>query len=102
VKATRWIPFCALVGAFLLAGCAGDPASTREERSANVVDACRDNGGAIAFDDDTVICADATSNDERGAAAVDACRQRDGVAAFDDDIVICGDQSVHAVEVEGG
>jgi hypothetical protein len=88
----------AIVGAFAIAGCGGDSATSRAQRSATIVDACRDNGGVAAFDDDTVICVDQTSNDPRGARAVDACRQRDGVTAFDDDIVICGDESVHAVE----
>jgi hypothetical protein len=98
LTSTRWIPVCVVIGALAFAGCGGDSVSSRERRSANVVEACRDNGGVAAFDDETVICADQTSNDARGTAAADACRRRDGVAAFDDDIVICGDESVHAVE----
>jgi hypothetical protein len=97
VTSLRTISVGAVLGALLLAGCGGDSVSSRAQRSANVIDACRDNGGVAAFDDDTVICADQTTNDQRGAEAVDACRRRDGVSAFDDDIVICGDQSVHAV-----
>jgi hypothetical protein len=102
VTSTRWIPTCAVAGALVLAGCGSDPASNRAERSANIVNACRDHGGVAGFDDDAVICADQTSSDPRGKAAVDACRERDGVAAFDDDIVVCRDQSVQAVEVDGG
>lgn len=88
----------ALVVALVIAGCGSDSTTSRAQRSANIVDACRDNGGVAAFDDESVICADQSSNDARGRRAVRACRGRDGVAAFDDDIVICGDQSVHAVE----
>jgi hypothetical protein len=88
----------AVVGAFAIAGCGSDSVTSRAQRSANIVDACRDNGGVAAFDDETAICADQTANDLRGQRAVDACRGRDGVVAFDDDIVICGDESIHAVE----
>ena len=95
---TRSISAGVVVGMLVFAGCGSESVSSRAQRSAAVVDACRDNGGVAAFDDDTVICADQTSNDERGTQAVEACRRRDGVHAFDDDIVICGDQSVHAVE----
>ena len=88
----------ALIVGLVIAGCGSDSVSSRAERSAGVVDACRDNGGVAAFDDDSVICADQTANDLRGREAAGACRRRDGVAAFDDDIVICGDQSVQTVE----
>jgi hypothetical protein len=87
----------AVVAVLVIAGC-GDAAPTRAERGGVVVDACRDNGGVAAFDDESVICSDQTANDERAASAVEACREREGVTAFDDDIAICGDQSVQPVE----
>jgi hypothetical protein len=99
-RSTSTAAAAAIVAGLAFAGCGSDSASTRAERSANIIDACRDNGGVAAFDDESVICADQTFNDGRGERAVQACRRRDAVAAFDDDIVICGDQSVHAVEIE--
>jgi histidinol phosphatase-like PHP family hydrolase len=92
----------ALLAALALAGCASDDSASadRADRSATVVEACREHGGVTAFDDDAVICEDQTSVEERGAKAVEACREHDGVSAFDDDIVICRDQTFH--EAEGG
>jgi hypothetical protein len=91
-----------VLAATALAACGSDDSSSadRADRSATVVEACRDHGGVTAFDDDAVICEDQTSIEERGARAVEACREHDGVSAFDDDIVICRDQTVH--EAAGG
>jgi hypothetical protein len=74
-----------------------DASSSRGDRGADVVEACRAHGGVTAFDDDAVVCRDATSRSARGARAVDACRGHGGVSAFDDDIVVCRDQSFRGV-----
>ncbi len=92
----------ALLAATALAACgSGDSASAdREDRSAAVVEACREHGGVTAFDDDAVICGDGTAREQRGTDAVSECRGHGGVSAFDDDIVICRDQTFH--EAQGG
>jgi hypothetical protein len=98
----------ALLATTAVAGC-GSEAERRgseavEDRGSRAVEACRGHGGAIAFEDDVVICRDQTTFDrpgidpERGSRAVDACRGRGGVTAFDDDVVICRDQSFHEAE----
>jgi hypothetical protein len=94
-----------LLAATASAGCASDEdpgARSAEDRGSTAVEACRAHGGAIAFEDDVVICRDQTvpRRQERGMSAVEACRGHGGVSAFDDDVVICGDQTFH--EAEGG
>lgn len=80
-------------------GCASDQSvSDRRERAVLAIEACRDNGGVAAFDDDSVICGDQTFHEARGERAVAACRGHGGVSGFDDDIVICRDQTFHVVE----
>jgi hypothetical protein len=88
----------ACLAAAILTACSEGSATSVEERGATIVESCRGHGGAIAFDDEAVVCRDQTAVEDRGARAVDACQAHGGVTAFDDDVVICRDQMVEEAE----
>lgn len=88
----------AVLSLAVVAGCASDEPSSREDRASSAVEECRGHGGVGAFEDDVVICRDQTTNEDRGSRAVEACRGHGGVVAFDDDIVFCRDQTFQEAE----
>jgi hypothetical protein len=82
-----------------LIACGGTAES--DDRGTAAVGICRGHDGAIALEDEFVICRDQTAHDlaagsdDRGTAAVGICRGHGGAIALEDQFVICRDQTAH-------